>query len=290
MGATAPFDAGRYLTQISGNDYLEVKWRLLWLRTEHPDAEVETQLVSDESWQDAQSKVVREAVFRCVVILPTGGKGCGYGSETSSDFRDYREKAETKAIGRALAVLGFGTQFAPEFGGEAGAGRPVDAPVAVQGPNNAPGIRPISQGQPTDTARYPAQGGNAPQEAQNHATGAYGAGMGQGQPGQAAQPRPPQPIRQPQPSGNVAQAQTQVQQRQVQQAQGSGQPQIQDPTAAASPKQVQYVMDLLGNLGVDPNLFDWNGLTKGEASSYIETLRTGKIPDDVQQALNASQG
>ena len=35
------FDASRYLTNLRGRDYLEVKWRLLWLRTEHPDAVVE---------------------------------------------------------------------------------------------------------------------------------------------------------------------------------------------------------------------------------------------------------
>ncbi|HKG29607.1 MAG TPA: hypothetical protein VKB01_10775, partial [Thermomicrobiales bacterium] len=35
----------------------------------------------------------------------------GYGSETASDFPDFIEKAETKAIGRALNALGYGAQF-----------------------------------------------------------------------------------------------------------------------------------------------------------------------------------
>ena len=36
------FRASRYLTKLNGKDYLEVKWRLLWLRTEHPDAVIVT--------------------------------------------------------------------------------------------------------------------------------------------------------------------------------------------------------------------------------------------------------
>ena len=32
------FEASRFLTVLNGRDYLEVKWRLLWLRTEHADA------------------------------------------------------------------------------------------------------------------------------------------------------------------------------------------------------------------------------------------------------------
>jgi hypothetical protein len=32
--------------------------------------------------------------------------------ETKKDFSDHTEKAETSAVGRALAMLGYGTQFA----------------------------------------------------------------------------------------------------------------------------------------------------------------------------------
>ena len=54
----------------------------------------------------------------------------GWGSETAADFGDYVEKAETKALGRALAALGFGTQFCEDYGYGAEAGRVVDTPVA----------------------------------------------------------------------------------------------------------------------------------------------------------------
>ncbi len=120
MVSAAAFEPGRYLTKVGGADYLEVKWRLVWLRQRHPDAVIETTLVEHNA--DA-------AVFRAVVSIPQGGCASGWGSESMSDFRDYIEKAETKALGRALAALGFGTQFCPDFEFGAAAGRVVDSPI-----------------------------------------------------------------------------------------------------------------------------------------------------------------
>ncbi len=117
------FDPSKYLTKVGGSDYLEVKWRLVWLRQRHPDAVIETTLVEHSG--DA-------AVFRAMVSVPDGGSASGWGSESMSDFRDYIEKAETKAIGRALAALGFGTQFCPDFdfdGGSGGRIKVVDSPI-----------------------------------------------------------------------------------------------------------------------------------------------------------------
>lgn len=119
------FEAGKYLTQIQGRDYLEVKWRLLWLRTEHPDAAIETELVRDDG---------TTAVFKARVSIPGGGSATGWGQESYQDFGDYLEKAETKSLGRALAALGFGTQFCQDFDfGAADKGRVVDSPVAFNG-------------------------------------------------------------------------------------------------------------------------------------------------------------
>ena len=113
------FEPGRYLTKVGGADYLEVKWRLVWLREVHPDAVIETELISH---------IGQDAIFRARVSIP-GGSATGLGSEAYDDFRDYIEKAETKALGRALAALGFGTQFCPDFEFGAREGRVVDAPV-----------------------------------------------------------------------------------------------------------------------------------------------------------------
>ena len=120
MASETPFDPARFLTRVNGSEYLEVKWRLVWLRDRHPDARVETELVAHAD---------HTAVFRAHVQIPDGGSASGWGSETAGDFRDYLEKAETKAIGRALAALGFGTQFCPDHEFGAASGRVVDAPV-----------------------------------------------------------------------------------------------------------------------------------------------------------------
>lgn len=135
------FDPRRYLTKLSGRDYLEVKWRLLWLRTVHPDAVVLTDLFEHREGA---------ALFRAEVRLAAGGSATGWGSETAEDFGDYIEKAETKALGRALAALGFGTQFCEDFSFGADAGRVVDAPVLSR-----------ADGPPADGASPPANGASA---------------------------------------------------------------------------------------------------------------------------------
>lgn len=130
-----PFDPSKYLRKLGGRDYLEVKWRLLWLRTEHPDAVMETEMVKlDEGF----------ALFKARVAIPNGGESTGWGSETRQDFFDYIEKAETKALGRALAALGYGTQFCEDFdfaAGSAGNAHVVDSPVELR--QGADADRPI---------------------------------------------------------------------------------------------------------------------------------------------------
>ncbi len=119
------FDPGRYLRKLGSGEYLEVKWRLLWLRTEHPEAVISTELVEHRDGF---------ALFRAQVTIPGSGSATGWGSETSQDFSDYIEKAETKALGRALAALGYGTQFCHDFDmgpDQLGGERVVDSPVEV---------------------------------------------------------------------------------------------------------------------------------------------------------------
>jgi uncharacterized protein YbdZ (MbtH family) len=122
----APFDPTQYLSNFDGREYLEVKWRLLWLRSEHPDARMTTEIVQ-------HNEEGGFALFRAEVEIPGGGKATGWGSETVRDFHDYIEAAETKALGRALAALGYGTQFCQDFDFSAnarpGTNQVVDAPV-----------------------------------------------------------------------------------------------------------------------------------------------------------------
>jgi hypothetical protein len=69
----------------------------------------------------------RFAYFEVQVTDAKGNVEVGVGSETGEDFHDYIEKAYTKAYGRALAALGYGTQFAPDLEeGDRIADSPVD--------------------------------------------------------------------------------------------------------------------------------------------------------------------
>lgn len=116
------FNPTDHLTNLGSESsprmYLEVKWRLVWLRTEHPNATIYTK---------CEARTDSSALFSAVATLPdSGGSATGWGSETQDDFGDFIEKAETKAIGRALAALGYGTQFCDDFD-EGGA--VTDAPV-----------------------------------------------------------------------------------------------------------------------------------------------------------------
>ncbi len=131
------FSPDQHLRNLKGQQYLDVKWRLMWLREEHPDAVIKTEMAHLDLDQDL-------AVFRAEVTIPGKGSASGYGSETKQDFpQGWVEKAETKAIGRALAALGFGTQFALELDeGD----RVVDSPVTPRRPapiaaNDAGGTR-----------------------------------------------------------------------------------------------------------------------------------------------------
>ncbi|HEY7295350.1 MAG TPA: hypothetical protein VH916_09915 [Dehalococcoidia bacterium] len=138
-GVGGGFDPARYLTKLNRRqrtpdgqwktielDYMEVKWRLLWLRSEHPDADIATELVTLDLDRNL-------AVFKARVAVPGRGSATGWGSETADDWRDFIEKAETKALGRALAALGFGTQFCEDFDfGQGEEGKVVDAPVDIR--------------------------------------------------------------------------------------------------------------------------------------------------------------
>lgn len=114
------FNPNQHLIDIKGKKYLQVAHRLVWFREEHPDWCIETELVErGDGW----------AIFKAYIkdnegrLLATGTK-----VETKSGFPDFLEKAETGAIGRALAIAGYGTQFAPEFDeGE----RLADAPMTI---------------------------------------------------------------------------------------------------------------------------------------------------------------
>lgn len=117
--------------------------RLVWFREQCPhgtidteeievdlDREMEEEVYAWNSETRRSEKVMKRAKgyarYRAVVTDGKGGRATGTKSEKAVSFPDFIEKAETGAIGRALAALGYGTQFAPELNEEH---RIVDAPV-----------------------------------------------------------------------------------------------------------------------------------------------------------------
>ena len=88
-------------------DYLPVAARIAWFRKEHPDWSIITKII-----QLANKAVIMKAIIKDKDgrIIATARK-----RETEIGFPDYIEKAETGAIGRALAMCGYGTLQAPEF-------------------------------------------------------------------------------------------------------------------------------------------------------------------------------
>jgi hypothetical protein len=99
-----------------------------YLSERHPD-------ISRARWQEwieaGQVRVNGQPVTKPAHRLRAGDK-----METRDDFADFVEKAETGAIGRALAMCGYGTQFAPELSeGDLESGRIAyaDSPQPIRG-------------------------------------------------------------------------------------------------------------------------------------------------------------
>lgn len=122
------FNPREHLRQLEdGSPYLDVKWRIHWLRSEYPEAEIETELLTlDDEY----------AVCKAVVRIPQRGSASGHARSSSTQTPAYIETAETRAIGRALAALGYGTEFAEADGPgrRAAESEAVDTPTAQIAP------------------------------------------------------------------------------------------------------------------------------------------------------------
>ena len=113
------FNPNEHMMKLKGKDYLQVAWRLVWFREDHPDFGINA---------EALDLTEDHAIFKATITDANGIQlSSGHGSESKKDFGDFIEKAETKAIGRALAMLGYGTQFAADELDEGE--RIVDSPI-----------------------------------------------------------------------------------------------------------------------------------------------------------------
>jgi hypothetical protein len=130
---------------LRGKEYLEVKYRLVWFREEHPDWSIQTEFVS----------ITDKSALAKASILDVQGRvvSTSHKFENERGFPDFLEKAETGAIGRALALVGYGTQFCADELDEGA--RIVDSPVSWgDGPAQDPGAIPGGL-----TRAAPSQGG-----------------------------------------------------------------------------------------------------------------------------------
>lgn len=117
---TEQFDPKSKVTKMQGKDYLEVKWRLVWFRSEHPKGSILTEIINEDLMK--------------ATIIDGDGKilATGHGSSKKMGVAKSRpfEGAETAAIGRALAHAGYGTQFTDELDeGDHLSDSPVEPPA-----------------------------------------------------------------------------------------------------------------------------------------------------------------
>lgn len=91
------------LLNMHGKPYLTVAYRIVWFIEEKPTWSIETEFVKENEIGALAKATIKDETGR---IMATAHK-----VETKEGFSDYREKAETGAIGRALALRGYGTQF-----------------------------------------------------------------------------------------------------------------------------------------------------------------------------------
>jgi len=141
------------LLSLKGKEYLQIMHRIQWFRSEQPTGVIKTSMLAL-----AGEGANEYAVFKAEVFIETD-KGAmmiatGHKKETRGGFDDFIEKAETGAVGRALALCGYGTQFASDDLDEGN--RLADSPAPVLDKNT-----PVQQLVNTSTVVGNGSGGRA---------------------------------------------------------------------------------------------------------------------------------
>ena len=166
------FNPNEHIIQIPNKggkaDYLPVQWRLVWFRELCPQGTIDTEEIEVDLDRECEAEVYAwnqdtrrsektlkrapgYARFRATVTDGKGGRATATKTERGVDFGDYVEKAETGAIGRALAMLGYGTQFVADELDERE--RIVDAPVAQEDRKTYQQRKPFVEGSVVENAK-----------------------------------------------------------------------------------------------------------------------------------------
>jgi hypothetical protein len=130
-----PFDPRQHLISLKGKDYLPVAARLVWLNEEAERYTITTNILKlEDTFAVVQATVTVSDKDNTTIKTATALK-----REDKTHFADFLEKAETGSVGRALGMLGYGTQFAPEFDETNGQAEPrvVDSPQSAPAPRVA---------------------------------------------------------------------------------------------------------------------------------------------------------
>lgn len=137
------FNPNEHMMKLKGKDYLPVAARVLWFRDEFPIEKgwsIDTKLV-DGGFKEGY------AVFVAAIFDPNQRVVArGHNVEDKQGFGDFMQKAETGAIGRALAAAGFGTMAALDEGPDNVIDSPVDRRLVAKGWKPEPELS--AEGQP----------------------------------------------------------------------------------------------------------------------------------------------
>jgi hypothetical protein len=161
---------------VQVNPYMQVQHRLVWFREVNPDWTIRTEV---------RDLTLDSAIIQSFIESPEGRViSTGMKRETAAGWEDFLEKAETGAIGRALAAAGFGTQFAVEMEDGAAEGAPVDSPSPTTGTEPAGWVppppvagQPPYQPSPQPVTTTSIQGANPPSAPPRRPFGSMTAGQ-----------------------------------------------------------------------------------------------------------------
>lgn len=130
------------LINLKNKGYMQVAHRLVWFTEEVPNYRTSTEflkLTEDETIARVTVEILStdrniHGVYDVLKSVTATKR------EDKKGFSDHTEKAETGALGRALAILGFGTQFAIADleEGDRLADSPVVSPTEVSASGSTP--------------------------------------------------------------------------------------------------------------------------------------------------------